>query len=496
MQFADLRGAEALTFDDVLLVPGYAEVLPSEVDIRTRLHEKLLLNIPVLSAAMDTVTEARLAIALARQGGMGVIHRNLSPEAQAAEVDKVKRSESGMIVDPITLGPDATLAEAEAIMSRYHISGVPITDNGKLVGILTNRDIRFATQLDAPVREFMTSEGLITAPVGTSLEEAKAILHKYRIEKLPLVDEHFNLRGLITYKDILKKLDFPHAATDARGRLLVAAAVGVGKDLDDRLEALLDVGVDAVAIDTAHGHSARVLQAVRRIKMIAPELPVIAGNVVTGEGTEGLIEAGADIVKVGVGAGSICTTRIIAGVGLPQLTAIAECAAVARPRGIPIVADGGIKYSGDIVKALAAGADAVMLGSLLAGLEESPGEIVIYEGRRFKEYRGMGSLGAMKGRASDRYATAQDIDQRGVISGKLVPEGIEGQVPYKGNLADYMFQLMGGLRSGMGYVGAASLQELREKARFMRITNAGLIESHPHSVFITKEAPNYQAIPR
>ncbi len=493
MQFADLRGAEALTFDDVLLVPGYAEVVPAEVDLRTRLHEKLQLNIPVLSAAMDTVTEARLAIALARQGGLGVIHRNLSPEAQAAEVDKVKRSESGMIVDPITLGPDATLADAEAIMSRYHISGVPITDHGKLVGILTNRDIRFATNLNAPVREYMTSENLITAPVGTSLEEAKAILHKYRIEKLPLVDEHFNLRGLITYKDILKKQDFPNAASDERGRLLVAAAVGVGDDLEDRLELLLDAGVDAVAVDTAHGHSARVLRAIRRIKMIAPDLPVIAGNVVTGEGTEALIEAGADIVKVGVGAGSICTTRVIAGVGLPQLTAIAECAAVARPRGIPIVADGGIKYSGDIVKALAAGADAVMLGSLLAGLEESPGEIVIYEGRRFKEYRGMGSLGAMKGRAGDRYASAQGAD---AASGKLVPEGIEGQVPYKGNLADYMFQLMGGLRSGMGYVGAANLQELREKARFMRITNAGLIESHPHSVFITKEAPNYQAIPR
>ncbi|MCS7221018.1 MAG: IMP dehydrogenase [Anaerolineae bacterium] len=493
MQFADLRGAEALTFDDVLLVPGYAEVLPTEVDLRTRLHEKLQLNIPVLSAAMDTVTEARLAIALARQGGLGVIHRNLSPEAQAAEVDKVKRSESGMIVDPITLGPDATLAEAEAIMSRYHISGVPITDNGRLVGILTNRDIRFATNLNAPVREYMTSENLITAPVGTSLEEAKAILHKYRIEKLPLVDEHFHLRGLITYKDILKKQDFPNAASDERGRLLVAAAVGVGDDLEDRLELLLDAGVDAVAVDTAHGHSARVLRAIRRIKMIAPDLPVIAGNVVTGEGTEALIEAGADIVKVGVGAGSICTTRVIAGVGLPQLTAIAECAAVARPRGIPIVADGGIKYSGDIVKALAAGADAVMLGSLLAGLEESPGEIVIYEGRRFKEYRGMGSLGAMKGRAGDRYASAQGAD---AASGKLVPEGIEGQVPYKGHLADYMFQLMGGLRAGMGYVGAANLQELREKARFIRITNAGLIESHPHSVFITKEAPNYQAIPR
>jgi IMP dehydrogenase len=496
MQFADLLGAEALTFDDVLLVPGYAEVLPSEVDLSIRLHEKLSLNIPVLSAAMDTVTETRLAIALARQGGMGVIHRNLSPGDQAAEVEKVKRSESGMIVDPVTLGPDATLAEAEAIMSRYHISGVPITDDGRLVGILTNRDIRFATELDAPVRAYMTSEGLVTAPIGTSLEEAKAILHQYRIEKLPLVDETLKLRGLITYKDILKKQDFPWAATDSRGRLVVAAAVGVGDELDDRLERLLDADVDAVAVDTAHGHSSGVLRAIRRIKMIAPGLPVLAGNVVTREGTEALIEAGADVVKVGVGAGSICTTRIVAGAGVPQITAIAECAAAAHLRGIPIIADGGIKYSGDIVKALAAGADSVMLGSLLAGLEESPGDIVIYEGRRFKEYRGMGSLGAMKGRARDRYASGQGIGDRGSAVAKLVPEGIEGQIPYKGHLADYMFQLMGGLRSGMGYAGAANLRELRERARWVRITNAGLIESHPHSVFITKEAPNYQANPR
>jgi len=491
MQYADLRGPEALTFDDVLLVPGFAEVLPAEVDIHTQLGEKLRLPSPVVSAAMDTVTEARLAIALARQGGLGVIHRNLSPQAQAAEVDQVKRSESGMITDPITLGPDASLAEAENIMARYHISGVPITENGKLVGILTNRDIRFANHDAAPVREFMTSEHLVTASLGTSLEEAKAILHKYRIEKLPLVDEHFNLRGLITYKDILKKLDFPNAATDTRGRLIVAAAVGVGAELDERLEHLLDAGVDAVAVDTAHGHSAGVLKAIRRIKMIDPNLPVLAGNVVTAEGTEALIEAGADVIKVGVGAGSICTTRVVAGSGLPQLTAVAECAAAARPKGVPIIADGGIKYSGDIVKALAAGADAVMLGSLLAGLEEAPGETVIYEGRRFKEYRGMGSLGAMKGRASDRYASAQ-----GGGAGKLVPEGIEGQVPYKGPLADYLFQLMGGLRSGMGYVGAANLEELRAKARFARITSAGLIESHPHDVVVTKEAPNYQASTR
>ena len=496
MQYADPTGDEALTFDDVLLVPGYAEVLPSQVDLRTGLHDRLALNIPVLSAAMDTITESRLAIALARQGGIGVIHRNLTPEDQAAEVDKVKRSESGMIVDPITLPPEATLADAEAIMSRYHISGVPITDNGRLVGILTNRDVRFVTQLDASVREYMTSDGLVTSSVETSLEEAKAILQEHRIEKLPLVDDDFRLCGLITYKDILKKQDFPNAAADAGGRLLVAAAVGVGDELDFRLEALLDAGVDAAAVDTAHGHSLAVIQAVRRIKMIAPDLPVLAGNVVTGEGTQALIEAGADAVKVGVGAGSICTTRVVAGVGVPQLTAIAECAAVARPQGIPIIADGGIEYSGDIVKALAAGASAVMLGSLLAGLEESPGEMVIYEGRRFKVYRGMGSQGAMKGPARDRYPSLHDAEDGRLAAGKLVPEGIEGQVSYKGQLADYMFQLVGGLRSGMGYVGAANLPELQEKARFVRVTSAGLAESHPHGVFITKEAPNYQARPQ
>jgi len=488
MQSTDLLGSEALTFDDLLLTPGYTEILPSSVSLETRLHDRLMLRIPILSAAMDTVTEAPLAIALARQGGLGVIHRNLAPEDQAAEVDKVKRSESGMITDPITLGPDALLREAEAIMSRYHIAGVPITEDGRLVGILTNRDIRFATDHDAPVRKYMTAEGLITAPVGTSLEAAKEILHQHRIEKLPIVDEQFKLKGLITYKDILKKQDFPNAAADARGRLLVAAAIGVGAELEARIELLLDAGVDAFAIDTAHGHSANVIKAIRRVKMIAPEMPVLAGNVVTADGTEALIEAGADAIKVGVGAGSICTTRVVAGVGVPQLTAIAECAQVARRRGVPIIADGGVKYSGDIVKALAAGANAVMLGSLLAGLEESPGEIVIYEGRRYKEYRGMGSVGAMRGRAGDRYASGQ-----GLGSGKVVPEGIEGQVPYKGHLADYVFQLMGGLRAGMGYVGAADLAELQRKARFVRITNAGLIESHPHGVFITKEAPNYQA---
>ncbi len=487
---------EALTFDDVLLVPAYAEVLPSEVDLSTQLHPRLRLNIPLLSAAMDTVTEGRLAIALARQGGLGVIHRNLSIEAQAREVDMVKRSQSGMIVDPVTLPPDATLAQAEAIMAHYRISGVPIVDDGgRLVGILTNRDIRFAHHGDQPVSEFMTKDHLITARPGATLEEAQEILHKYRIEKLPLVDEHGVLKGLITYKDILKRQDYPHAAQDDQGRLLVAAAIGVGDAALARTEALVAAEVDAVAIDTAHGHSKGVIETIRRIRQTWPELPILAGNVVTAEGVSALAEAGADAIKVGVGAGSICTTRVVAGAGMPQITAIMESAIAARELGKPIIADGGIKYSGDIVKALAAGAHAVMLGSLLAGLDEAPGEIIIYEGRRFKEYRGMGSLGAMKGRASDRYQTAQNNNQSGNIGGKLVPEGIEGQVPYKGYLKDYVFQLMGGLRSGMGYVGARNLEELRTKTRFVRITNAGLIESHPHDVIITKEAPNYQARP-
>lgn len=486
---------EVLTFDDVLLTPGYAEVLPSEVDLSVSLHSRLHLNIPVLSAAMDTVTEARLAIALARQGGLGVVHRNLSVEAQAREVDKVKRSQSGMIVEPVTLHPDATLAEAEAIMSHYRISGVPITDeSGRLVGILTNRDIRFARVAEQPVREFMTSENLITAPLGTTLAQAQEILHRYRIEKLPLVDEHGYLKGLITYKDILKRSNYPQTAQDEQGRLLVAAAVGVGESALQRVEALAAVEVDAVALDTAHGHTKGVIDTVRHIRQTWPDLPILAGNVVTGEGVRALLEAGADAVKVGVGAGSICTTRVVAGAGMPQVSAIMACAQAAAEFHRPIIADGGIKYSGDIVKALAAGAHAVMLGSLLAGLEEAPGDLVIYEGRRFKEYRGMGSLGAMKGRAADRYQTSQATGDNtpGNVGGKLVPEGIEGQVPYKGLLKDYVFQLMGGLRSGMGYVGAANLPELRQKARFVRITSAGLIESHPHDVMITKEAPNYQ----
>lgn len=481
---------EALTFDDVLIVPGYTEVLPDQADLRARLADGIQLNIPVLSAAMDTVTEARLAIALAREGGLGIIHRNLTPEAQAAEVDKVKRSQSGMIVEPITLPPEAALREAAAIMANYHISGVPVTDpDGRLLGILTNRDVRFVEEADydLPVSRFMTPQPLVTAPVGITLEDAKRLLQQHRIEKLPLVDGQGVLKGLLTVKDIQKARDFPNAARDAQERLLVGAAVGVGADLETRLELLVAEGVDIIAIDTAHGHSQGVLNAIRRIRGGWPNLPVIAGNVVTAEGTQALIQAGADVIKVGVGAGSICTTRVISGAGLPQMTAIFECARAARKHGVPVIADGGVKYSGDVVKAIAGGAEAVMLGSLLAGLEESPGEVVLYEGRTFKEYRGMGSLAAMQGLGRDRYASGQGTD-----GGKLVPEGIEGRVPYKGNLHDYIYQLAGGLRSGMGYAGAATLQDLRTQTRLVRITNAGLIESHPHDVVITKEAPNYQ----
>lgn len=486
------NSSDALTFDDVLIVPGYTEVLPAETDVSVELTPTIRLNIPILSAAMDTVTEARLAIALARMGGIGVIHRNMSPEAQAAEVDKVKRSQSGMIVDPITLPPTATLGEAEEIMSTFHISGVPIVEeSGRLVGVLTNRDVRFVELQDynRPLSEFMTHERLITGRVGITLEEAKAVLQKHRIEKLPLVDKDGILKGLITVKDIQKARDFPQAARDQKGRLLVAAAVGVGADLEERLRRMVEKGLDMVVIDTAHGHSAGVLQAIERIRRGWAHLPIMAGNVVTAEGTDALIKAGADIVKVGVGAGSICTTRVISGAGMPQLTAIHQCCQAAAQYGVPVIADGGIKYSGDIVKAIAAGAHAVMLGSLLAGLEESPGEMVLFEGRRFKEYRGMGSLGAMQGYGKDRYGSGQ----AGV--GKLVPEGIEGRVPYKGSLADYVYQLVGGLRSGMGYAGAASLADLRSHTRLVRITNAGLIESHPHDVMITREAPNYQLSP-
>ncbi|MFH1927496.1 MAG: IMP dehydrogenase [Chloroflexota bacterium] len=482
---------DGLTFDDVLLVPQRSGVLPSEIDVAVDLAHGIRLNCPMISAAMDTVTEARLAIALAREGGIGVIHRNWSIEAQAAEVDKVKRSESGMIVDPITLPPTALLGEAQELMAHYHISGVPITVGSRLVGILTNRDIRFATDVARPVSEYMTSENLVVAPLGTTLGEATAILQEHRIEKLPLVDENFNLKGLITVKDIQKKLDYPLAAVDSQGRLLVAAAIGVGPDMEGRALALVEADVDMLAIDTSHGHSEMVIRAAERIKSLYPDLPLMAGNVVTAEATRDLAAAGADAIKVGVGAGSICTTRIVAGVGVPQITAILECAEAARKAGVSLVADGGIRYSGDIVKALAAGAKAFMLGSLLAGHEECPGETVLYEGRRFKEYRGMGSLAAMKGYGRDRYASGQ-----GRSSGKVVPEGIEGRVSYKGALRNTVFQLIGGLRSGMGYIGAANLEELRAKAHFIRITNAAFIESHPHSVIITKEPPNYQVPPR
>ena len=480
---------QALTFDDVLLSPGYSEVLPAEVSLRTRLAGDLHLNIPILSAAMDTVTEAPMAIALARQGGIGVIHRNLTIEEQAEEVDKVKRSQAGMIVNPITLRPTATLAMAESLMGRYHISGIPITDEaGVLVGILTNRDTRFVVPGNQPVSDFMTSQELVTAAVGTSLEEAKEILHLHRIEKLPLVDDAGQLKGLITVKDILKKLDFPYEATDAGGRLLCGGAVGVGPSGLERLEKLVEAGVDVAFIDTAHGHTKIVLDTVREIRNRYPKLPLVAGNVATAEGAGDLIAAGADGIKVGIGAGSICTTRIISGAGMPQITAVRVASQVCLENDVPCIADGGIKYSGDIVKALAIGANMVMLGSMLAGLEESPGEIILYEGRRYKIYRGMGSMGAMQGHGADRYASGTVRSERD----KLVPEGVEGQIPYKGKLADVIYQMMGGLRAGMGYVGAANLQQLREKARFVHISNAGLLESHPHSIMVTKEAPNYQ----
>ena len=481
---------EALTFDDVLVVPAYSEVLPSEVDVHARLTRNIQLNIPVLSAAMDTVSTARLAIALAREGGIGVIHRNMSPEQQAGEVDKVKRSQAGMISDPVTLTPEATLQQAEDIMANYKISGVPIVDSdGLLTGILTNRDIRFVELRDfvLPIRQFMTPrERLVTAPVGISNTDAKGLLQKHRIEKLLLVDPSGKLKGLLTVKDILTDIEHPNSARDERGRLRVAAAVGVGPDLEGRVGKLVDAGVDVIVIDTAHGHSKGVVTAIQRIRALHPSLALIAGNVVTAAGTRALIEAGADAIKVGVGAGSICTTRVVAGAGMPQLTAISICSREARKTNTPIIADGGIKYSGDIVKAFVAGADTVMLGSLLAGLEESPGEEVLFEGRRFKEYRGMGSLGALQGFGRDRYASGQGGQ------GKLVPEGIEGRVPYKGTLHDFIYQLVGGLRSGMGYAGAADLEDLRTKTELLKITNAGLIESHPHDIIITKEAPNYQ----
>jgi IMP dehydrogenase len=484
---------DALTFDDVVIIPGYSETLPDAVDTSCRFAAGIELAVPLVSAAMDKVTEARMAVAMARNGGIGVIHRNMTIAEQAAEVQKVKRSQSGMITDPVTLPPTARLFEAEELMHRFRFSGVPITDaDGRLVGILTNRDIRFCEggDFERPVSEFMTHDRLVTAKVGTTLDEAKAVLQRYRIEKLPLVDDDGRLAGLITVKDIQKRLEFPNASRDGAGRLRCAAAVGVGADVEERVEALVAQGVDAVAIDTAHGHSAGVVKTIERIKGGWPDLPVTAGNVVTEEGVDALIDAGADAVKVGVGAGSICTTRVVSGAGMPQLSAIWFTSRRARRRGIPVIADGGITYSGDIVKAIAAGAETVMLGSLLAGTEESPGETELFEGRRYKTYRGMGSLGAMQGLGADRYATGQS--EVASATRKLVPEGIEGRVPYAGPLADVAYQLVGGLRSGMGYAGAATLDALRDHARFMRVTTAGREESHPHDVTITKEAPNYQ----
>lgn len=477
---------DGLTFDDILLVPARSSLMPAEVDLSTRLTPNIKLNIPVVSAAMDTVTEARLAIALAREGGIGIIHRNLGIERQAEEVDRVKRSESGMIVDPIILSPNDLLSTANDLMSRYHISGIPITEDRKLVGILTNRDIRFVTDFDQPIHQFMTSENLITAPIGTTLDEAKEILQAHRIEKLPLVDDDFTLKGLITVKDIQKRVDFPQAAKDSLDRLLVGAAVGVGKDLDARLDALLEAQVDVIVLDSSHGHSQRVIDTVRYIRQRHPQLELVAGNVATAEGTEALIEAGASAVKVGVGPGSICTTRVVAGIGVPQVTAIRDCYTMASKHDIPIIADGGVRYSGDIVKALACGASTVMFGNLLAGVEESPGELVLYSGKRFKEYRGMGSMGAMGGISRDRYFQDELPD-----IAKVVPEGVEGRVPYRGNLSDVVFQMIGGLRQGMGYLGAPTIDSLCS-ARFIRITAAGVAESHPHDVLVTKEAPNYR----
>ncbi|MBI3425141.1 MAG: IMP dehydrogenase [Acidobacteria bacterium] len=480
---------EALTFDDVLLMPAYSEVLPTEVDTSTHLTRHIKLNIPVLSSAMDTVTEAPLAIAIAQQGGLGVIHKNLSIEAQRGEVDKVKRSESGMIVDPVTMTPERKIREAMAVMERFKISGVPIVeDGGKLVGILTNRDLRFETRLELPIGEAMTKDNLITVPVGTTLREAEGILQRHRVEKLLVVDENYHLKGLITVKDIQKAIKYPNAAKDDLGRLRCAAAVGATGDFFERATELINARVDVLAIDTAHGHSIRVLEAVKQVKRKFPEVDLIAGNVATAEGAKALIQAGADAVKVGIGPGSICTTRVVSGAGVPQITAIYECVKGAAGSGVPVISDGGIKYSGDITKAIAAGAHSVMIGSLLAGTDEAPGEIILYQGRNFKSYRGMGSLGAMKQGSKDRYA--QDSVE---VESKLVPEGIEGRVTYRGSLAALVGQLVGGLRAGMGYTGCNSIAELQQNARFMRITAASLKESHVHDVFITKEAPNYRA---
>lgn len=476
---------EGLTFDDVLLVPQASDVLPSEVDLRTTLTKGIDLNIPIISAAMDTVTESRLAIAMAREGGMGIIHKNMTIEEQAAQVDKVKRSEHGVITDPFFLEPQNLVKDAVALMERYRISGVPITKNGKLVGILTNRDLRFETNYEQPIENVMTKDHLVTAPVGTSLDDAAKILGKHRIEKLPIVDAKGYLKGLITIKDIEKAIQYPNSARDKHGRLLAGAAVGVGGNTLERVAALVEAKVDVITVDSAHGHQKMILERVSEIKAKYPDLPIIAGNVATAGGTRALIEAGADVVKVGIGPGSICTTRVVAGIGVPQLTAVMDCAEEADKLGKRIIADGGIKYSGDIVKALAAGGSAVMIGSMLAGTTESPGEIELYQGRSFKVYRGMGSLSAMAAGSKDRYFQEN--------AKKFVPEGVEGRVPYRGSVSDIIYQMKGGLRSGMGYCGKSNIEDLRKNSEFIRITNAGLLESHPHDISISKEAPNYSS---
>ncbi len=483
MDFNEKFGKEGYTFDDVLLVPQKSEVTPDMIELGTNLTKKVRLNIPIISAAMDTVTESALAIAIAREGGLGVIHKNMTIEQQAMEVDKVKRNENGVIVDPFYLSPDNTLEEADELMGKYKISGVPITVDGKLVGIFTNRDLRFESDLSKKLGDCMTKDNLVTAPEGTTLEEAAVILQKKKVEKLPIVDKDGMLKGLITIKDIEKSQKYPNSARDSQGRLVVGAAIGVTKDVLERAGALVDAKVDVLVLDSAHGHSKNIIEAIKKVKAAFPDTPVIAGNIATAEAAEDLIKAGADAIKVGIGPGSICTTRVVAGIGVPQITAIFDCAQVAKKYGIPLIADGGIKYSGDLVKAIAAGADVIMIGSLFAGCEESPGECEIYQGRQFKVYRGMGSIAAMNKGSKDRYFQTN--------TKKLVPEGVEGRVPYKGALCDTIYQLLGGIRSGMGYCGTKTIPELKENGKFVRITGAGLVESHPHDINITKEAPNY-----
>lgn len=488
IQYNDKFVKMGLTFDDVLLIPAESNVLPADIDLHTRLTRKITLNIPVVSAAMDTVTESRMAIALAREGGLGIIHKNMSIGAQAEQVDMVKRSENGVITNPFFLGPGHTLAEADELMAKYRISGVPICDNGKLIGIITNRDMKFETDMSQLIDNVMTKDNLVTAPEGTTLQEAREILRRHKIEKLPIVDSENHLKGLITIKDIDKAQVYPNSARDEKGRLMVGAAIGVTADVLDRVAALVEAGADVLCLDSAHGHSQNILNCVKRIKSLYPDVQLIAGNVATAEGTRALIEAGADCVKIGIGPGSICTTRVVAGIGVPQITAVYDAARVAAEYDVPIIADGGIKFSGDIAKAIAAGGNVVMLGSLLAGCEESPGDTEVYQGRQFKVYRGMGSLGAMACGSKDRYFQQNNK--------KLVPEGVEGRVPYKGPVSETIYQMMGGLKAGMGYCGCGTIDELRTKAQFTQITAAGLRESHPHDIYITKEAPNYTVNPQ